>query len=106
MMTHADYVDERTLEIATYMARTGCTIREASKAFTLSKSTLHKDVTQRLRTLNVKMHKEIQELLLFHKSIRHLRGGAATGVRLRGKPRKDHINIEISEDTECDEDRA
>ena len=70
-------VEERCLAMAEHMARTGDTAR----AFQVSKSLAHRELTVRLRGLNPGLHRQIRALLLYHKAVRHLRGGEATRRR-------------------------
>ncbi|MBS3873421.1 MAG: sporulation transcriptional regulator SpoIIID [Firmicutes bacterium] len=73
-----DHIYERVIEIAKYVADTKATVRAAADHFNVSKSTVHKDVTERLRTINSGMYEEVSEVLSFNKATRHLRGGDAT----------------------------
>ena len=69
---------ERCVQLATYMIETNSTVRETAKKFGISKSTVHKDVTQILRQINRPMYYEVKKVLEFNKSERHIRGGEAT----------------------------
>jgi putative DeoR family transcriptional regulator (stage III sporulation protein D) len=73
-----DQLYQRVLDIGRYITETRCTVRTAAEVFGVSKSTVHKDVTERLQALNPGLFQEVQEVLSFNKSIRHLRGGDAT----------------------------
>jgi sporulation transcriptional regulator SpoIIID len=73
-----DYIEERTLEIGKYIVKNKSTVREAAKVFGVSKSTVHKDVTERLENINPKLYKEVKEVLEKNKAERHIRGGNAT----------------------------
>src|SRR5690625_4694908 len=73
-----DYIKERTLRIGQYIIDTRKTVRTIAKEFGVSKSTVHKDLTDRLPELNPTLAKEVRAILQYHKSIRHLRGGEAT----------------------------
>ncbi|MRG86174.1 sporulation transcriptional regulator SpoIIID [Salinibacillus xinjiangensis] len=73
-----DYIKERTIKIGKYIVETRKTVRVIAKEFGVSKSTVHKDLTERLPEINPELWKEVQEILTYHKSIRHLRGGEAT----------------------------
>ncbi len=64
--------------LGSYIIQTGATVREAAKYFSISKSTVHKDVTERLFHENRQMYKQVQHVLKKNKSERHLRGGEAT----------------------------
>ena len=69
---------ERCLIIASYMLENKSTVRAVAKRFGISKSTVHKDVTQNLKMVNVELYKQIHDLLEKNKQERHLRGGEAT----------------------------
>ncbi|MBE6760408.1 MAG: stage III sporulation protein D [Ruminococcaceae bacterium] len=70
--------DERTIIFADYIIRTGCTVRSAAARFGVSKSTVHKYLTERLPLLDAARHTEVKAVLEHNKAQRHLRGGAAT----------------------------
>ncbi len=69
---------DRCEEIAEYMIESKATVRAAALRFGVSKSTVHKDVTEKLRYINPGLHSEVGKLLALNKSERHLRGGEAT----------------------------
>ena len=73
-----DYIEERVYELAQYIISTNSTVRSAAKKFRVSKSTVHKDVTERLLELNPAMAAEVKDVLESNKAERHLRGGMAT----------------------------
>ena len=73
-----DYIEERVLELAHYIIDTGSTVRAAAKKFRVSKSTVHKDVTERLLEINPGLASEVKDVLENNKAERHLRGGMAT----------------------------
>ena len=73
-----DYIKERTIKIGKYIVETRKTVRVIAKEFGVSKSTVHKDLTERLPEINPELANEVKEILDYHKSIRHLRGGEAT----------------------------
>lgn len=72
------YIEDRAREIANYMLETGCTIREAAKAFHVSKTTVHRDMSERLVKVNPQLSEKIEELMGYHISIRHIKGGLST----------------------------
>lgn len=72
------YIEERTVEIANYIIANNATVRQASKQFGVSKSTVHKDVTERLVHINAALAKEARKILNVNKAERHIRGGMAT----------------------------
>ncbi len=73
-----DYIRLRVIEVANYIYETKATVREAAKIFGVSKSTIHKDVTERLMEIDSRLGERVKEVLEFNKSERHLRGGEAT----------------------------
>ena len=73
-----DYIEERAVEIAGYIIETKATVRQAAKKFGISKSTVHKDVTERLSQVNPTLAREARKVLDVNKSERHIRGGLAT----------------------------
>ena len=78
-----DYIKERTIKIGKYIVETRKTVRVIAKEFGVSKSTVHKDLTERLPDINAELANEGKEILDYHKSIRHLRGGEATKQKYR-----------------------
>lgn len=73
-----DYIKERTIKIGKYIVETRKTVRMIAKEFGVSKSTVHKDLTERLPKINQDLASEVKKILEYHKAIRHLRGGEAT----------------------------
>ena len=73
-----DYIEERVLELAHHIISTNATVRTAAKKFPVSKSTVHKDITERLLELNPSLAAEVKTVLENNKAERHLRGGMAT----------------------------
>lgn len=72
------YIEERAIEIANYIIENNATVRQAAKQFGISKSTVHKDVTERLLQINLPLANEARKVLDVNKSERHIRGGLAT----------------------------
>ena len=72
------YIEERAIEIAIYIIDNNTTVRQAAKHFGISKSTVHKDVTERLLQINPSLAHETRKVLDTNKSERHIRGGLAT----------------------------
>lgn len=72
------YIEERAMEIARYIIENNTTVRQAAKQFGISKSTVHKDVTERLIQVNAGLATEVRKVLDVNKSERHIRGGLAT----------------------------
>ena len=73
-----DYIEERAVEIANYIIETNATVRQTAKKFGISKSTVHKDVTDRLVRINPVLAGQARLVLDINKSERHIRGGMAT----------------------------
>ena len=73
-----DYIEERAVEIAGYIIETKATVRQTAKQFGISKSTVHKDCTDRLQQINPSLASEARKILDLNKSERHIRGGLAT----------------------------
>ncbi|MCF2682287.1 sporulation transcriptional regulator SpoIIID [Faecalicatena contorta] len=73
-----DYIEERAVEIAYYIIEHKATVRQAAKKFGVSKSTIHKDVTDRLIHINPTLAAQARVVLDINKAERHIRGGLAT----------------------------
>ena len=73
-----EYIEERAIGIANYIIENNATVRQTAKAFGISKSTVHKDVTERLVQINPSFANEARKVLDTNKSERHIRGGMAT----------------------------
>lgn len=73
-----DYIEERAVEIANYIIEYNATVRQTAKQFGISKSTVHKDVTERLQQINPGLAHQARKILDMNKSERHIRGGMAT----------------------------
>ena len=73
-----DYIEERAVEIAYYIIEHKATVRQTAKIFGVSKSTVHKDVTERLLKINPALAGEARKVLNVNKQERHIRGGFAT----------------------------
>ena len=73
-----DYIEERATELAEFIIKNKSTVRAAAKQFNISKSTVHKDVTERLKTFNKSLYSEVKLILNINKEQRHIRGGMAT----------------------------
>ena len=80
-----DYIEERVLELAAYVIETQTTVRGAAKHFKISKSTVHKDLTERLTELNPSLAGEVKPVLDNNKAERHIRGGMATKRKYKSK---------------------
>lgn len=73
-----NYINERVLSEAQVIMKTGYTIREIAKIFHVSKSTVHKDLHERLLKIDKNKYKDVDNILKFHTDIRHIRGGEST----------------------------
>lgn len=73
-----DYIRKRVVDVSTYIIKTNATVRQAAIVFGVSKSTIHKDVTERLPRVNKDLAERVKKVLELNKSERHIRGGAAT----------------------------
>lgn len=78
-----DYIEERVLEVANYIIDSKSTIRKTAKMFGVSKSTIHKDITERLPKINPQIAKEAKKILDINKAERHIRGGRATKMKYK-----------------------
>ena len=76
-----DYIEERVLGVAKYIIDSKSTIRKTAMAFGVSKSTIHKDLTERLPKINPIIAKEAKHILDLNKAERHIRGGKATKMK-------------------------
>ena len=81
-----DYIEERAVDIAEYIIEHNATVRQAAKEFGISKSTVHKDVTDRLLKINPGLAQETRKILDTNKSERHIRGGMATREKYLHRP--------------------
>ena len=79
----ADTIEERACALAVYMIETGATVRTAAKHFGISKSTVHKDLQQRLPKCNPSLDIAVRQILDLNKQERHIRGGMATRKKYR-----------------------
>ncbi len=74
----------RAVIFGEHIAETGATVRATAAKFNISKSTVHKDVSERLRNINPKLYLEVKEVLELNKRERHIRGGMATRKKYKG----------------------
>ena len=80
-----DYIEERVLELANYILETGSTVRAAAVKYRISKSTVHKDITERLHEINPGLATQVKTVLDNNKAERHIRGGLATKEKYQHK---------------------
>lgn len=73
-----DYIAERVVDVANYIIKNKVTVRYAAKIFHISKSTVHKDVAERLKEIDMDLHNEVRKVLDVNLLERHIRGGIAT----------------------------
>lgn len=89
-----DYIKERTIRIAKHVVETKKTVRVIAKEFGVSKSTVHKDLTERLPDINPELANEVKTILDHHKAIRHLRGGEATKLKYKDSSEEEVMETE------------
>ena len=73
-----EYIEERAIKCAEYIISTGCTVRACSAHFSISKSTVHKDVSERLKYIDTDLFEKVRAVLDVNLQERHIRGGIAT----------------------------
>ena len=78
-------IDERAKMLAVYIIEKGCTVRAAAKHFGTSKSTVHKDITERLQKSDKALYAKVRKVLDQNKAERHMRGGIATRIKYKGR---------------------
>lgn len=75
---------DRAVVLGEYILETGATVRATAKVFKISKSTVHKDVTERLKKCNPVLYADVKKVLEINKMERHIRGGMATKRKYKG----------------------
>ena len=75
------HIEERAIIVAKYILEKNTTVRQTARTFGVSKSTIHKDITERLEEINPSLAKEVKKVLEKNKSERHIRGGLATMLK-------------------------
>ena len=78
MVILKNYIEERAVEVAKFIVSSNSTVRETAKKFGISKSTVHKDITDRVLHINPQLAREVRRVLEVNKAERHIRGGMAT----------------------------
>ena len=78
-------LEERACDLAVYIIENRSTVRAAAKKFGVSKSTVHKDLTERLPRVNLGLYRQVRVLLDLNKAERHIRGGPATRRKYKGE---------------------
>ncbi len=83
-----EYIEKRAVEIADYIIKKGATVRQAARIYGVSKSTVHKDVTERLPKINPLKAGQVKVILDINKAERHIRGGKATKMKYEAMNKK------------------
>ena len=83
------HIEERAIVVAKYILEKNTTVRQTAKTFGVSKSTIHKAVTERLEEINPTLAKEVKMVLEKNKFERHIRGGMATKLKYEKETKKD-----------------
>lgn len=78
-------IEQRAMDLAAYIIENKSTVRAAAAHFGISKSTVHKDISDRLKYINKPMYLQVKEILEINKAERHLRGGIATRRKYKGE---------------------
>lgn len=81
-----DHIWQRVVDVGNYILRSRATVRDTARVFGVSKSTVHKDVTERLPKVNAQLADQVKQVLEVNKAERHLRGGEATRQKFRHQP--------------------
>ena len=89
MLVIRDYIENRVFEIAKYILETNCTVRAAAKKFEVSKSTVHKDLVERLPQLSQSLADDVRKILDENKAERHIRGGLATKAKYEAERKRE-----------------
>ncbi len=76
-----DVKTKRAVKLGEYIAANACTVRAAAEFFDLGKSTVHKDVTERLPKVEPELYERVRRILDYNLSVRHIRGGEATKLK-------------------------
>lgn len=84
-----EYIEERAKKCAEYIVATGCTVRVCSAHFSISKSTVHKDVSERLKYVDEDLYERTRQVLSVNLSERHIRGGIATREKYLKETKKE-----------------
>ena len=80
----ADTIEQRACELAVYIIENSATVRAAASHFGISKSTVHKDLQQRLQKINPLLYTQVRQVIELNKKERHIRGGMATRRKYKG----------------------
>lgn len=93
MFVIRDYIENRVFEIAKYILDTNCTVRAAAKKFEVSKSTVHKDLVERLPQLSQSLADDVRKILDENKAERHIRGGLATKAKYEAERKRERKKL-------------
>lgn len=93
MFVIRDYIENRVFEIAKYILDTNCTVRAAAKKFEVSKSTVHKDLVERLPQLSQSLADDVRKILDENKAERHIRGGLATKAKYEAERNRERKKL-------------
>lgn len=88
-----EQIRRRCIRLGELLLKTEMTVRALAKATGYSKSTVHKDLTERLPNVDVSLSEEVAKILAYHKSVRHLRGGEATRMKWLNESKKNQEKI-------------
>jgi putative DeoR family transcriptional regulator (stage III sporulation protein D) len=77
-------IEERACDLAAYIIESKATVRSAAKKFGISKSTVHKDLSERLEHINRPLYLQVKQVMEINKAERHIRGGLATRMKYKG----------------------
>ena len=78
MLTVSEDIAARVLSVCNYITESGCTVREVADVYGVSKSTVHKDCSERIREIDTSLYERVRDILEHNLAVRHLRGGEAT----------------------------
>ena len=95
MLIIRDYIENRVFEIAKYILDTNCTVRAAAKKFEVSKSTVHKDLVERLPQLSQSLADDVRKILDENKAERHIRGGLATKAKYEAERKMERKKVKL-----------
>lgn len=84
-------VSDRAIILGQYIVENDATVRQAAQQYGISKSTVHIDVTERLKKINPSLHKQVRAVLDKNKSERHIRGGIATREKYMSLNKKENV---------------
>ncbi len=89
------YSTARAVKLGEYIVKNNATVRAAAQVFGISKSTVHTDVTGKLKTIQPQLYLQVREVLDINKAQRHIRGGLATKEKYRKEHKKEAVSTNI-----------